>query len=83
MQTKNYETSSFILLAFTCSKSTMERPEQCANCLKLKIKTPKQFSSDFTQCSGVFTVDFEQRDCSWVGNTELQYLQNVVICYVA
>ena len=28
-------------LAFTCSKSTIETPEQCNMCLKLRIKTPE------------------------------------------
>ena len=45
------------LPAFTCSKLTMEIPEQCLNLFKLKIKTSKR---RYRRCCSVFIVNFEQ-----------------------
>ena len=39
---------------FTCSKSTIETPEQC-----------EKSAQSFTQCSGVTIADFEQVNADW------------------
>ena len=44
-------------LAFACSKSTIEPPEQSEICSKLAIKIPEQYH---WHCSDVFSVNSEQ-----------------------
>ena len=65
------------LSAFACSLSTIETAEQCVKYCSKVTKTPNDVSdvflclycycrTDFTYCSGVSIVDFEQLNVDWV-----------------
>ena len=50
--------------AFTCSKLTLETPEQCHwSCSDVFIVNFEQI--DFTHCCAVFIVNFEQVSADW------------------
>ena len=64
--------------AFTCSKSTIETPEQCEICSKLMIKTPERLVNfdKISHCSGVPIMDFGQVNTGW-GKDRKCYLRLV------
>ena len=54
-------------LAFTCSKSTIETPEQCEICSKLMIKAPERLVNfdKISHCPYVPIMDFGQVSTGW------------------